>query len=100
MMHLRTASVLICGMDAVGVEIAKNLILGGIRNVTIQDTKAATWTDLSAQYYIRESELGQNRATVCFERLTELNDSVTVSCVTEPLTEELVDKFNVLLVAK
>lgn len=36
MTRLRTASVCIAGMGATGVEIAKNLVLGGVRNVTIQ----------------------------------------------------------------
>lgn len=49
MMHLRRASVLISGIGAVGVEIAKNLILGGVRHVTIHDTQTAQWLDLSAQ---------------------------------------------------
>lgn len=49
MMHLRKASVLISGIGSVGVEVAKNLILGGIRRVTIHDTRDAKWLDLSAQ---------------------------------------------------
>lgn len=49
MRHLRAASVLISGLGSVGAEIAKNLILGGIRRVTIHDTRCTTWRDLSAQ---------------------------------------------------
>lgn len=36
MTRLRTANVCIAGMGGVGVEIAKNLILGGVRHVTVQ----------------------------------------------------------------
>jgi len=36
MTRLRSSSVLIAGMGGVGVEIAKNLILGGVRHVTVQ----------------------------------------------------------------
>lgn len=49
MSNLRSASTLISGIGSVGVEIAKNLILGGVRRVTIHDTKATRWNDLSAQ---------------------------------------------------
>ena len=95
MVNLRTASVLISGLGSVGVEIAKNLILGGVRHVTIHDTKLAKWSDLSAQYYLREADIGNNRASSCFERLAELNDSVNVELSTSDLTEEFVKNFDV-----
>lgn len=95
MLNMRTASVLISGLGAVGVEIAKNLILGGVRHVTIHDTKLTKWTDLSAQYYLKEADVGHNRATACFERLAELNDSVSVEVAKEELTEQFVKTFDV-----
>lgn len=49
MKNLRKSSVLISGIGSVGVEIAKNLILGGVRSITIHDTKNCEWRDLSAQ---------------------------------------------------
>lgn len=97
MVNLRTASVLISGLGSVGVEIAKNLILGGVRHVTIHDTKLAKWSDLSAQYYLRDADVGHNRATSCYERLAELNDSVNVQVSTDELTEEFVKTFDVSL---
>ncbi|KRY23477.1 Ubiquitin-like modifier-activating enzyme 1 [Trichinella patagoniensis] len=89
MRRLRISTVLISGIGGVGVEIAKNLILGGIRHVTIHDTKTATWLDLSAQYYLNEQCLGKNRAVESWPHLEELNDSVTVGCITEELNENL-----------
>ncbi|KAL3985654.1 ubiquitin-activating enzyme E1 family protein [Acanthocheilonema viteae] len=94
MMHLRKASVLISGIGSVGVEVAKNLILGGIRQVTIHDTRNAKWLDLSAQYYLKESDIGRNRAEASFERLAELNDSVTCHLSVEPLSENFVKQFD------
>lgn len=35
MHRIRQASVLVSGLGGVGVEIAKNIILSGVRNVTI-----------------------------------------------------------------
>jgi ubiquitin-activating enzyme E1 len=97
MFKLRKANVLISGLGGVGVEIAKNLILGGIRNVTLHDTKTTTWHDLSSQYYLSEEDLGRNRAEACFQKLAELNDSVACDCVVKELTEEYVSKFDVSL---
>ena len=49
MKKLRNSKVLVSGIGSVGVEICKNLILAGVRQVGIHDTKIATWRDLSAQ---------------------------------------------------
>ncbi|GMT25395.1 hypothetical protein PFISCL1PPCAC_16692 [Pristionchus fissidentatus] len=99
MMHLREASVLISGLSGLGVELAKNLILGGMRHVSIHDTAVAGWHDLSAQYYLTEEDLGKNRAAACFERLAELNDSVQTSLNTEQLTKEYVSGFDLVILA-
>ncbi len=95
MRRIRTSQVLISGIGPVGVEIAKNLILGGIRHVTVQDTKLTEWNDLSAQYYLNSASIGKNRAEASFGDLEELNDGVVVQCFTQPLTEQTVAKHDV-----
>lgn len=55
----------------------------------------ATWSDLSSQYYLPEKSLGANRAEASIHSLAELNDSVTVHCIAQPLTEKLVAKYDV-----
>jgi ubiquitin-activating enzyme E1 len=95
MFKLRKANVLISGLGSVGVEIAKNLILGGIRNVTLHDNKPVTWHDLSAQYYVNESDLDKNRVKSCFNELAELNDSVKFILSTDQLSKEFVSQFDV-----
>lgn len=49
MHRMGTASVLIAGMRGLGVEIAKNVILSGVKSVTVQDEGQTSWTDLSSQ---------------------------------------------------
>ncbi|KAK0400299.1 hypothetical protein QR680_003445 [Steinernema hermaphroditum] len=97
MMHLRKSAVLISGLGGVGVEIAKNLVLGGVRHVTIHDTKETSWYDLSSQYYLDENDIGRNRAQSCLCRLSELNDSVQVSASTEQLSEEMISHFDLVI---
>ncbi|CAD6195430.1 unnamed protein product [Caenorhabditis auriculariae] len=97
MLNLRHASVLISGLGSVGVEIAKNLILGGVRNVTLHDTRAAEWHDLSAQYYLTKENLGENRAAACRQRLAELNDTVNVGLKTAELTEKDVTETDLII---
>ena len=49
MRKMAASSILICGLGGLGVEIAKDIILGGVKSVTLQDTKPTSWQDLSSQ---------------------------------------------------
>ena len=62
---LAGATVLICGMKGLGAEIAKNVILAGVKGVTIQDASACELADLGAQFYLSEADVGKNRAEAC-----------------------------------
>lgn len=74
---------------------AKNIILAGVRAVTIHDQKTVEVRDLSAQFYLTEDSVGQNRAEACKEQLQELNTSVDVSASAEELTPEFIGQFQV-----
>ena len=49
MRRMQLSNVLISGMKGLGVEIAKNVVLGGVKSVTIHDTGKVAWSDLSSQ---------------------------------------------------
>lgn len=49
MKRMQNSNVLISGMRGLGVEVAKNVILGGVRSVTVHDQGVAEWRDLSSQ---------------------------------------------------
>lgn len=49
MKRMQSSNVLISGMRGLGVEIAKNVILGGVKSVTLHDQGVAEWRDLSSQ---------------------------------------------------
>ena len=58
---------------------AKNLILAGVKSVTLHDNTPTTWLDLAAQFYLSESDIGQPRAAACVTKLAELNPYVRVT---------------------
>uniref|UniRef100_A0A8C3H5S0 E1 ubiquitin-activating enzyme n=1 Tax=Chrysemys picta bellii TaxID=8478 RepID=A0A8C3H5S0_CHRPI len=97
MKRLQNASVLVSGLRGLGVEIAKNIILGGVKSVTLHDTEPAQWADLASQFYLREEDLGKNRAEVSQPRLAELNSYVPVSVHTGALTEDFLSPFQVVV---
>jgi len=49
MKRMALSNVLVSGMGGLGVEIAKNIVLGGVKSVTIHDQSTASWSDLSSQ---------------------------------------------------
>uniref|UniRef100_A0A8C4HJS6 E1 ubiquitin-activating enzyme n=1 Tax=Dicentrarchus labrax TaxID=13489 RepID=A0A8C4HJS6_DICLA len=97
MKRMQNSNVLISGMRGLGVEIAKNVILGGVRSVTVHDQGVAEWRDLSSQFYLREDDLGKNRAEVSQHRLAELNNYVPVTAYTGALAEDYLTKFQVVV---
>lgn len=50
----------------------------------------------SLQFYLREEDIGKNRAEVTQPRLAELNSYVPVTAYTGPLIEDFLSGFQVL----
>ena len=78
MERLASTSVAVIGLNGVGAEVAKNLILANMKRVTLVDDRAVSFTDLSSHFYLTESDIGRNRAQACLHRLQELNPAVRV----------------------
>lgn len=97
MQRMATSDVLISGLNGLGVEIAKNIILGGVKSVTLHDTSVCGATDLSSQFYISEDDFGKNRAEVSHRNLAELNNYVPVETYTDELTKDFLKKFRVVV---
>lgn len=74
---------------------AKNVILAGVRALTIHDLKTVDTKDLSAQFYLTQEDVGQNRAEACKDKLQELNNAVEVSASSAELTAEYLSQFQV-----
>lgn len=97
MKRMQNSNVLVSGLGGLGVEIAKNVILGGVKSVTIHDQANAEWRDLSSQFYLREGDIGKNRAEVCLPSLVELNRYVSVSASSKPLSEDFLSSFQLVI---
>ena len=57
MRKMAQSNVLISGMRGLGVEIAKNVILGGVKSVALHDQGVAEYSDLSSQFYLTEADV-------------------------------------------
>jgi len=97
MERMAKSSVLISGMKGLGIEVAKNVILSGVKSVTLHDTEEVTTADLGAQFFLREADVGTNRAVACYQRAAELNSYVTMRHETGALSEEMVKEHSVVV---
>jgi ubiquitin-activating enzyme E1 len=86
--RMASSDVLISGLNGLGVEVAKNVILAGVKSVTLHDSTPTAWCDLAAQFYLTESDLGKPRAAACVSKLAELNRYVKVRCLTTVCCQE------------
>lgn len=91
------SSVLIIGCNGLGVEVAKNVILAGVKAVALYDTKNLTYEDLSAHFYANESDVGKNRAVISTPKLAELNPYVNVYHLQELNLLTLKEQFTVVV---
>lgn len=80
MHQMAQSSVFLSGMGGLGIEIAKNIVLAGVKAVTLHDTKQCETWDLGSNFFIRKEDvLNQRRRgeAVC-PRVAELNPYVHV----------------------
>lgn len=77
------------------VNAAKNLILAGVKSVTLHDEGEVQLWDLSSNFIFSESDVGKNRALASVQKLQELNNAVVVSSLTTKLTKEKLSDFQV-----
>lgn len=68
MESLNKSRVVLSGLGALGIEVAKNIVLGGVKTFTCHDTSSVTRKDLN--FFFEESDVGRNRVRlgVCWTR--------------------------------
>lgn len=91
--RLRSARLLLIGMGGLGAEVAKNIILSGIKSVTLLDDKSFTSEMGFSQFLVPHDKIGVNRAEGSVERAQNLNPHVVVSSETFALSDLNEDYF-------
>ncbi|OBS67920.1 hypothetical protein A6R68_03540 [Neotoma lepida] len=91
MKHLQICSVLISGLQGLGVEIAKNIILRGVKAVTLHDQGTVRGAVLSSLILAKTDLRYPNRS------LPNSSSHVPVRTYTGPLLEEFIGGFQVVV---
>ncbi|XP_074521285.1 SUMO-activating enzyme subunit 1-like [Halichoeres trimaculatus] len=76
--RLRGSRVLLAGLGGLGAEVAKNLILAGVKGLTMLDHETVSEESCRAQFLAPVTARGQNRAIASLERAQNLNPMVEV----------------------
>ncbi|KAF8592588.1 ubiquitin activating enzyme [Ramaria rubella] len=101
MKRMAASNVLIIGVKGLGVEIAKNIVLAGVKSVTIFDPEPVRIQDLGTQFFLRESDIGRSRGEATALRLAELNAYVPVKNLRgtpgQEISLDLVKGFQVIV---
>ena len=86
--------ILVIGLRGLGIEIAKNLILAGPKEVSISDKNICRINDLTANFYLDERDV--NKKTLeesCIKKLKALKPYIDVN-IHEGLFKKDIKKFN------
>jgi ubiquitin-activating enzyme E1 len=97
---MATSNVLIVGLKGLGVEIAKNVILAGVKSVALLDDGLTTTSDLGSQFYLQATDVGKPRAQSSLKRLAGLNQYVKVSVVSGAVNPALLREYNVVVLTE
>ena len=90
--------VLVVGLKGVGIEVAKNLILTGVGEITLWDDDEVKISDLGTNFCLKEEDVG--RATCAEASLAELeslNPFVKVAVQKGVVTKQSVGDFDVVV---
>ncbi|KAI9036382.1 E1 ubiquitin-activating protein ubaA [Aspergillus affinis] len=79
MKRMGSSNVLVVGLKGLGVEIAKNIALAGVKSLTLFDPAPVAISDLSSQFFLQPQDVGKPRADVTAPRVAELNSYVPVT---------------------
>src|SRR3978361_2290594 len=79
MKRMGASNILVVGLKGLGVEIAKNIALAGVKSLTLYDPAPAAIADLSSQFFLHTEDIGKPRDAVPVTRVGELNAYTPVS---------------------
>lgn len=97
MLQMQNSHVLVIGLKGLGVEIAKNVALAGVKGLSLYDPNPAEIGDLSSQFFLKESHIGQKRADASKDSLSQLNQYVPITVV-DSLEESVLRGYQVIVV--
>jgi len=83
--RLRKARILLVGLNGLGNEVCKNILLAGIQHLTMLDDKTLSQDERHMQFLSPQENVGKNKAEASLLRAKELNPMVDIVVDTESI---------------
>jgi ubiquitin-activating enzyme E1 len=100
MEKITNLKIIIVGLRGLGIEIAKNLILTGPKEVLIYDKNICKINDLGSNFYINEDDINKKtREESCYKKLCSLNPYVKVTKY-EGNIKNNINKYNLIIITE
>ena len=100
MEQIENFKIIVVGLRGLGIEIAKNMILTGPKELSIYDRDLCKINDLGSNFYIEENDVNtKTREEACFKKLCSLNPYVKVSIFEGDLTNNI-KKYNLIVITE
>lgn len=102
---ITSSSVIITGLElGLGTEIAKNLVLGGVKNLYLYDNSSVDNEDVEYGIYYKEASLGSMRTKVLARELANLNPYTKIielnGMELEKVSEDILTNVTLVIVNK
>ena len=97
-MKIMNTKVLINGLNGLGSEIAKNIILMSVKSVGLLDNRIVEEKDLGTNFFLRKEHIGKGISESCVSSFQELNNTLKVTVETRELSnEEVYKEYDILV---
>lgn len=100
MKKISELKIFLIGLRGLGLEIAKNIILSGIKSLTLFDKQICNINDMGSNYFITQKDFGKRRDIVCIKQLSELNENVELSVFDGENLLENLEVFNIVIITE
>ena len=94
--NVQNGSIAIFGMNAIGTEIAKSLLLFGCNKLIFADERVITEKDVKSNFYVSENDIGKPRSSIIAENLQKLNKNCKIILKKTLEINEIVNEAQVL----
>lgn len=94
--------VLIYGLNGLGAEVAKNIILAGPKEVMLLDNNICKINDMGSNFCITEKHVSQgiSRAEASKTQLEELNQYVNILSASEEINGNIIQNYDTIVVCQ
>jgi len=92
--------ILIIGIKGLGIEISKNIILAGLKKVTIFDDNKITKRELGSNFYLKEKDIGKRIDETSLKKLKELNNNVECDILRDDKFLDYIDEYDLIVITE